>query len=125
MHLDTRSDNLRLQGGLLRIFDWPLASVGPHEFDLAAFAQSVEAEGGPRSEEVARWYASVLVHRPSLLEASVAGIAGYFAYHAPRPFVDELPRLRSVQRRQLKASLGWTARALGLPEPTWLAAVSD
>lgn len=125
MHFDTRSDNVRLQGELLRIFDWPWAAVGPHEFELAAFAQSIEAEGGPRSEEVARWYTSVLELRPSLLEASIAGIAGYFAWHAPRPSVEELPRLRSVQRRQLKASLGWAARTLCLPDPTWLAAVSD
>ncbi len=29
MHFDTRSDNVRLHYELLRIFDWPLAAVGP------------------------------------------------------------------------------------------------
>ncbi|MBI4213230.1 MAG: phosphotransferase [Chloroflexi bacterium] len=125
MHVDTRSDNIRLQGDLLRLFDWPFAAVGPHEFDLAAFAQSIEAEGGPCCEDVAAWYADVLPLRRDVLGASIAAIAGYFADRAPRPPVEGLPRLRSVQRRQLKASLGWAARALGLATPTWLASVAD
>lgn len=125
MHFDTRSDNVRLQGRLLRIFDWPLAAVGPHEFELAGFAQSVEAEGGSCCEDVAGWYASVLEPRPKLLDASITGIAGYFADRAPRPPLEGLPRLRSIQRRQLRASLAWAARRLGLPPPTWLTAVPD
>ena len=36
-----------------------------------------------------------------------------------------LPRLRSVQRRQLKASLRWASQRLGLPYPSWLRAVPD
>lgn len=125
MHFDTRSDNVRLQGRLLRLFDWPFASVGPHEFDLAAFAQSVTAEGGPLPEDVVRWYADVLLVRGSALRASVAGIAGYFADRAPRPPLAGLPRLRSIQRRQLKASLAWAARLLELPDPIWLDTVPD
>jgi thiamine kinase-like enzyme len=125
LHFDTRSDNIRLQGDLLRIFDWPFASIGPHEFDLAAFAQSIESEGGPRSEDVVDWYIDILPVRPSLLTASIVGIAGYFADRAPRPTVEGLPRLRSVQRQQLKASLSWAARALRLQTPLWLAGVPD
>jgi phosphotransferase family enzyme len=125
LHFDTRSDNVRLQGGRLRIFDWPFASVGPAEFDLAAFAQSVAAEGGPPPEVTLAGYASVLPYRDAAMDASVAGIAGYFADRAWRPPVAGLPRLRSIQRRQLKASLAWAARRFALPEPAWLAAVSD
>ncbi len=36
-----------------------------------------------------------------------------------------LPRLRSIQRRQLKATLAWAARRFGLPDPRWLSAVPD
>ncbi len=36
-----------------------------------------------------------------------------------------LPRLRTVQRRQLKASLRWAARLLDLPAPAWVSAVAD
>lgn len=125
IHGDTRSDNVRLQGEHLRIFDWNFASVGPHEVDAAAFAQATEAEGGPRVERTMAWYAEVLPLRDSHLDASVAGIAGYFAHNAWRPTIPGLPRLRSWQRRQLKASLAWAARRLDLPDPTWLASVPD
>jgi thiamine kinase-like enzyme len=123
LHFDTRSDNIRLQGTSLRIFDWPFASVGPAEFDVAAFVQSIEAEGGPRASTALGWYEAVLPLRRDVLIGSVAGIAGYFADRAPRPAPSGLPRLRSVQRRQLKASLGWAARLLEVPEPAWLAAL--
>jgi Phosphotransferase enzyme family len=122
LHFDTRSDNLRLDGSLLRIFDWPSASTGPVEFDAAAFVQSIEAEGGPPCETSLAWYESVLPLRHDVLMGSAAGIAGYFADGAPRDPVPGLPRLRAVQRSQLGASLRWVARLLDLPEPTWLTA---
>jgi thiamine kinase-like enzyme len=125
MHFDTRSDNIRLQGKLLRLFDWNFACAGPIEFDAAAFAQSILMEGGPEPERVIAEYDLVLPLRPAALDASIAGIAGYFADRAWRPPVPGLPRIRSVQRRQLKASLGWAARHFGLPDPRWLAAVAD
>lgn len=125
MHFDTRSDNVRLDGDLLRMFDWPFAAVGPHEFELAAFAQSIASEGGPAPEEVVDLYADVLPVRVPALRASVTGIAGYFADRASRPPLAGLPRLRSVQRKQLKASLPWAARLLGLREPAWIDAVPD
>jgi phosphotransferase family enzyme len=125
LHFDTRSDNVRLQGRLLRMFDWPFASAGPPEFDLAAFAQAVAADGGPEPERVVEWYEQVMPVRREALTASVVGIAGYFADRAPRPPLIGLPRLRSIQRRQLKASLAWAARLLSLSEPTWLKAVPD
>ena len=123
LHFDTRSDNIRLEGALLRMFDWPFASVGPPEIDIVAFAQTIEAEDGPRSDAVLKWYEAVLPLRHDVLVGSIVGIAGYFADRAPRPDVPELPRLRSIQRRQLKASLRWAAAVLDLPEPSWLAAV--
>jgi Phosphotransferase enzyme family len=125
LHSDTRSDNIRLDGDLLRMFDWPFACVGPPEFDLAAFAQSIESEGGPDAADVTKWYSEIRPVRAEVMTAAVVGIAGYFADRAPRPDVPGLPRLRSVQRRQLKASLPWAARLLGLPEPAWLDGVAD
>lgn len=125
LHFDTRSDNIRLQRELLRIFDWPFASVGPPEFDLAAFAQSIASEGGPEPERLVEWYAEVLPVRVSALIGSIAAISGYFAERAPQPSPLGLPRLRSVQRRQLKASLPWAARVLDLPEPKWVSAIPD
>jgi hypothetical protein len=125
LHFDTRSDNVRLDGDLLRLFDWPWACVGPPEFDVGAFAQSMAGEGGPDPEQVIAWYSAVLPLDDAVLTASVTGISGYFADRGSSPELPGLPRLRSVQRRQLKASLGWAASRLHLPEPTWLKSVAD
>jgi hypothetical protein len=125
MHFDTRSDNIRLHGKLLRMFDWNFAAAGPIEFEVAAFAQSIAMEGGPEPERFVAEYDLVLPLRSVALDASIAGIAGYFADRAWRPPTKGLPRIRSVQRRQLKATLAWAARHFDLPEPRWLAAVAD
>lgn len=123
LHGDTRSDNLRLIGDRLVLFDWPFAAAGPAEFDVVAFAQAVAAEDGPAPERVLAWYEEVLPLRGREIDASIAGIAGYFADRAWRAPLPGLPRLRSIQRRQLIATLGWAARRFGLPEPGWLDAV--
>ena len=125
LHFDTRSDNIRLDGDLLRIFDWPWACVGPAEFDLAAFAQSIVGEGGPDAEQIAKWYSEVLPLEQDVLTGSVAGLAGYFGDRGARPDVPDLPRLRAFQRRQFKSTLGWAVRRLGLPDPAWLEGVTD
>ncbi|HEY6957478.1 MAG TPA: hypothetical protein VI814_01505 [Candidatus Limnocylindria bacterium] len=125
LHFDTRSDNIRLLGDRLVMFDWPFAAVGPAEFDVAAFAQAVAAERGPAPERVLAWYEEVLPLRPREIDASVAGIAGYFAHRSWQPPPPGLPRLRSIQRRQLKATLAWAARRFDLPEPGWLGSVAD
>ena len=125
IHFDTRSDNVRLQGEQLRIFDWNFASVGPHEIDAAAFAQATEAEGGPMAERTLGWYAEVMPVRDAHVDASIAGIAGYFADRAWRPPIPGVPRVRAFQRRQLKSCLRWSARRFELPEPRWLDAVAD
>ncbi len=125
LHFDTRSDNIRIAKDRVRIFDWPYPSVGPPEFDVTAFAQSVAVEGGPIPERVLDWYEEVLPLRAGVVDASLAGLAGYFADRARRPPAAGLPRIRSFQRQQLKSCLAWAARRFDLPEPRWLAAVAD
>lgn len=123
LHFDTRSDNVRLHRDRLRIFDWPFASKGPPEFDVAAFCQAVTAEQGPAVERTLGWYEEVLPLRGDVLDASLAGITGYFADRSWRPPVQGLPRLRPWQRAQLKVCVAWLARRAALPEPRWLASV--
>jgi hypothetical protein len=126
VHRDTRSDNVRVHPGAavpLRIFDWPDAAAGPPELDLMIFAQSIVCEGGPPPEELVRWYAAEQPVRERVLVLSAAAVAGFFALRAWQPEVPALPRLRSVQRQQLRASLRWAAQLLALPDPTWLDAV--
>jgi hypothetical protein len=123
LHFDTRSDNVRLHRDKLRIFDWPFASLGPAEFDVVAFCQGVEAEGGPSVDRILEWYEEVLPLRREIVDASLAGIAGYFADRSPRAPVEGLPRLRPWQRAQLRVCLAWAARRFALAEPRWLAGV--
>ena len=124
LHFDTRSDNVRIHGDRLRIFDWPFASAGPAELDVVAFCQAVAAEGGPSAERVLAWYEEVTRLRPEMIDASLAGIAGYFADRGWRPPIPGLPRVRRWQRDQLKECLRWAARRFDLPEPRWLDAVT-
>jgi hypothetical protein len=124
LHFDTRSDNVRIQGDRLRIFDWPFASVGPAEFDVVAFCQAVAAERGPSPERVLGWYEEVLKLRPEMIDASLAAVSGYFADRGWRPPIVGLPRVRRWQRTQLKECLGWAARRFDLPEPRWVDAVA-
>jgi hypothetical protein len=123
LHLDTRSDNTRLHGDLLRIFDWPFASVGPAEFDVTAYAQGVTADRGPDPERVIAWYEEILPLRADVIDSSLAAISGFFADRSWKPEVPGLPRVRAFQRRQLKCCLSWSARRFDLPEPRWLEAV--
>ncbi len=125
LHMDTRSDNLRLQGTRLRLFDWNLSCTGAAEVDVVAFAQSIAVEGGPPPERLLDWYARVMPLRPAAVTHAVATIAGFFADRAWRAPIPGLPRLRPFQRRQLKVTLAWAARALELPEPRWLNGVRD
>ena len=125
LHFDTRSDNVRIHGDRLRIFDWPFASAGPAEFDVVAFCQAVAAEGGPNADRVLAWYEEILELRPQMIDASLAGVSGYFADRAWRPPIVGLPRVRRWQRDQLKECLRWAARRFDLPEPRWLDAVID
>ena len=115
--------DLHVLRGRLRIFDWNFAAQGPPELDVAPFAQSIAAEGGPAPERFVAAYGDVLPLRPELLASAVAGTAGYFAERAWQPDIPGLPRVRTWQRRQLAATLAWAARLLSLPEPLWVSAL--
>lgn len=123
VHLDVRSDNLRWLHGRLYLFDWPHVGVGPPEFDASAFAQAVTVEGGPGPEQIMAWYGERYPLDPRALDASVAAVAGYFARHSWAPEIPALPRVRTFQRQQLKVTLAWAARRLGLPDPAWVESV--
>ena len=104
IHLDVRSDNLCFADDRTLLVDWNLTCRGDGLFDLAAWLPSLQAEGGPAPEEVSE-------------EASVfAGIvSGYFAARAGEPVIPDAPRVRDVQKAQLRTAFPWAARALGLP----------
>lgn len=123
IHRDVRSDNLRWTSGGLRLLDWPHSGVGPAEYDIVEFAQSVEVEGGATAEQVLTWYGERFPLRDDAADASVAALASFFASYAHRPDIPGLPRLRAFQRAQLRVTLAWAARRLRLPEPVWLSGI--
>lgn len=120
LHGDVRSDNLRLVGGNLRLFDWPFVTVGTAEWDLVEFAQTVRVEGGPGPEKVVDWYSQRYPVNPETLTAYISWWAAFFAERFWQPEIPGLPRLRPFQRQQLRVLLDWLARQFSLAEPDWL-----
>ena len=126
LHTDVRSDNLlfRKDGSVVMV-DWPGASLGCGILDAAFFFPSVDAEGGPKPEDMVSWYVAALdshVNDGDVIGAAVA-VSGYFAARAGLPDIPGLPRVRAVQRIQLASALSWVARLTDLPTPTWVSSV--
>lgn len=106
LHMDVRSDNMCFAGDRVVFVDWNWAVRGPRAIDLAGWLPSLRLEGGPLPEEVA----------PGL-GGYAAGISGYFAENAPKAAHEGAPTVRKFQLRQLRISLPWACRELGLPRP--------
>jgi hypothetical protein len=106
-HLDVRSDNLCLRSdGQAILVDWDCAALGNPAFDLAFWLPSLKLEGGPDPWRVA-----------NIEPGIVALVAGFFAANAGLPDIPMAPRVRTIQRAQLKVALPWAAQALGLGPP--------
>jgi hypothetical protein len=106
VHMDVRSDNLCFDGSRVVFVDWNWAVRGNRELDLSCWLPSLRLEGGPLPEEV----------EPGM-GAHAAGVSGYFAANAPLPEPEGAPTVRRFQLRQLRISLPWACRELGLPQP--------
>lgn len=104
LHLDVRSDNLCFLDDRVILIDWNAACLGNGAIDLATWLPSLQSEGGPPPE-------TILQNVPEI----VAWMTGFWAWHAGLPDIPNAPRVREVQRRQLRYALPWAVRALGLP----------
>ncbi len=100
-HFDLRSDNICFVQRSPRIIDWSHACLGNPKLDLGLFLPSLAADGGPLPE-------SILDDEPGV----AAWVAGFFAYHASKPFIRTAPLVRIMQRRLLHQALAWVRRAL-------------
>jgi hypothetical protein len=105
-HFDVRSDNLCLAERGVLLVDWNNACLGSDVLDTGFWLPSLEAEGGPKPEQI-------LPGRPEV----AAAVSGFFAARAGQPEIMDAPRVRWVQRQQLAPALRWVVRALGLEEP--------
>jgi hypothetical protein len=107
LHSDVRSDNLCFVGDRAVLVDWNWACRGNPATDLAFWAPSLAAEGGPAPEETAPG----LRFEPALVSGYFAAQAGLVAG------TPSLVRVRALQRLQLVHALPWASRVLGLPAP--------
>jgi hypothetical protein len=106
LHLDVRSDNICLAARGAVLVDWNWVHRGNPDLDLAAWAPSLDMEGGPAPE-------GLLPGAGSL----AAVLAGFFASGAGLPPPPTAPRVREVQRAQLEVALPWACRELGIESP--------
>ena len=106
-HWDLRSDNICLTAERAVFVDWNSACLSNPELDLGFWLPSLAYEGGPEPEKI-------LPDAPEV----AAWVSGFFAARAGLPGISDAPRVRLVQRRQLKTALPWAVRALNLPPLT-------
>lgn len=112
-HLDVRADNILLRAdGSAVLVDWPWAARGPAWIDPLCLLLNVELYGGPDPEALIARSAALRETKPEVLNAGLAGLAGYFVDSARRPPSPGLPTLRAFQRAQGEAALGWLRRRL-------------
>jgi SAM-dependent methyltransferase len=106
VHMDVRSDNLCFEGDRCVLVDWNWAVRGDADLDVACWAPALRLEGGPLPEEIAPGQG-----------AYASGISSFFAEGASLPPPAGAPTVRRFQLRQLRISLPWACRELGLPQP--------
>lgn len=103
-HWDLRSDNICLTPLRAMFIDWNGACLSNPRLDLGFWLPSLQYESGTQPEKI-------LPDAPEV----AAFVSGFFAARAGLPLISDAPRVRIVQRQQLKTALPWAARALGLP----------
>jgi aminoglycoside phosphotransferase (APT) family kinase protein len=105
-HFDLRSDNILFVDGRAVLVDWSAACLGPPSLDVGLWLPSLQVEGGPPPEDL-------LPGAPT----EAAWVSGFFAARAGLAELPHAPRVRGVQREQLRAALPWVVRELGLHPP--------
>jgi hypothetical protein len=108
LHMDVRSDNLCLDIDRAVLVDWNHAARGNPQVDLAAWLPSLEAEGGPRPDDVF----------PDCPAGLAVILAGYFISRAPLDPIPQAPHARGLQLAQSQTALPWASRLLDLPPPS-------
>ncbi|HJP78603.1 MAG TPA: aminoglycoside phosphotransferase family protein [Pseudonocardiaceae bacterium] len=112
LHADLRADNLlRTERGIVFV-DWPHACLGAGWVDLLALLPSVGMQGGPDLETV--WQQAIgSAADPDAVNAVLAAFAGFLLIGSLRPAPPNLPGLRTFQRPQGDAALGWLRARCG------------
>ncbi len=106
LHLDARSDNMCFFSDRVVFVDWNWAARGPRDLDLACALPPLRLEGGPLPDDV----------KPGL-GSYASGFSAFMAANAYLPPPETAPTVRKFQLRQLRISLPWACRELGLRLP--------
>jgi aminoglycoside phosphotransferase (APT) family kinase protein len=106
VHLDVRSDNVCFSRRGVVVIDWPEAAIANPALDVAFWLPSLEADGGPRPDDVL----------PNTAELA-AWVAGFFFSRAAAPPIVDAPYVRPLQLAQSRSALPWAARQLALSPP--------
>lgn len=114
MNYDVRADNILLTPERTWFVDWPHACIGPPWLDVVAFAPSVTMQGGPPPEDVASRHSAYRAADPDAVTTAVAGLAGFFTYHAVQPPPPGLPTVRAFQDAQGAIARQWLSQRTGL-----------
>ena len=102
-HFDLRSDNFCFSPNETRLIDWSHSCLGNPKLDLGLFLPGLAADRGPSPEKI-------LPDEPGI----AAWVAGFFAWHASKPFIPTAPGVREMQRRLCQTALPWAISELGL-----------
>jgi aminoglycoside phosphotransferase (APT) family kinase protein len=109
MHCDLRADNVILDtAGMAWICDWNHLCRGPAWIDLVSLLISAVPD-----HDVDRLFAEhpAAAYAPDdALDATLAGLAGYYLTQATRPEIPTSPYVRTHQRHYGELAIDWLAR---------------
>ncbi|RAN78085.1 hypothetical protein B5P43_17650 [Bacillus sp. SRB_336] len=126
VHGDLRTDNILLAGpagrspdgsspgaGIAVLVDWPWAALGAPWVDALSVLINVKSLDPGSDPDVQLREHRVFAGVPALaVDGVLAGYAGYFMDMSRRPDSPGIPTLRTFQRRQGDALIGWLKERL-------------
>ncbi|AIY03756.1 MULTISPECIES: phosphotransferase family protein [Arthrobacter] len=116
VHGDLRADNILLTEHRAVLLDWPWADIGSPWSDALAVLINVKTTAPDTNVE--HWFTAHPVFSGASQDAIngvLAGYAGYFLDMSRRPAPPSITTLRSFQRKQGDAVLGWLRSRLSQP----------
>jgi aminoglycoside phosphotransferase (APT) family kinase protein len=114
VHLDARADNLLIRpDGTVAVVDWPWAARGAGWFDALALLVNVRLyDPGHDTQAVIATHRAFREMPTDAATRVLVGLAGFFLEGSMQPDKPGIPTLRSFQRDQAIATLGWLRERL-------------
>ena len=114
LHCDARDDNALLaDDGRIFFVDWANACVGAPLIDAVGAVPALAIRFGASVSDLVGASRIIAEADPELVTATVAALAGYFAYGSTLPAPDNMPTVRAFQRAQAVPMLEWLNELVG------------